>query len=193
MAATIIVIIKVSKPEAFCYDDVMNLIRTITEEDFGRTASPNNWDDLKERVAARAILSDSENRIALMHVSNLDYYKLPGGGVDEGESIEDALRRELEEEAGAKHVEIHDEIGVIHEMREQMKKKSIHHCYLVQLMGELEDAKQTDKEVEDGYQIVWAKNLDEAIQLVESGQPPDYGPCFERLRELTFLKYLKSS
>ena len=168
----------------------MKLIRTITEEDFGRTANPDTWGDFKDRLAARAIFFDSEGRIALMHVSNLNYYKLPGGGVDGDESVEEALRRELAEEAGAKRIEILDEIGEIDEMREQMQKKSVHYCYLVKLIGDLEESSQTDKEMTDGYQITWAKNLQEAIQLVESGQPPDYGPCFERLRELTFLKHL---
>lgn len=168
----------------------MKLIRTITEEDFGRTPNPDTWGDFKDRFGARAIIFDSKGRIALMQVSNLNYYKLPGGGVDAGESVEEALRRELMEEAGAEHIEILDEIGEIDEMREQMQKKSIHYCYLVKLTGALGESSRTDKEVNDGYQIVWAENLEQAMQLVKSGQPPDYGPCFERLRELTFLEYL---
>lgn len=167
------------------------LIRTITEKDFGRTANPNTWSGFKDRIAARAIIFDSKGRIALMHVSNLNYYKLPGGGVDEGESLDEALRRELAEEAGAKHIEILDKVGEIIEMREQTQKKSTHFCYLVKLIGELEESNQTNKEIDDGYQVVWAKNLEQAIELVESGQPPDYGPCFERLRELTFLERLR--
>lgn len=101
----------------------MKLIRTITEADFGRTPNPDIWGNFKDRLGARAIIFDSKGRIALMHVSNLNYYKLPGGGVDAGESIEDALRRELVEEAGAGHVEICGEIGEIDEMREQMQKR----------------------------------------------------------------------
>lgn len=169
----------------------MKLIRIITEQDFGRKVNPDVWNDFKERQAARAIIFDTEGRIALMHVSNLNYYKLPGGGVDEGESVEEALRRELAEEAGAQHIEILDEIGEVDEMREQMKMKSTHYCYLVKLIGDLEAPSQTKKEIADGYKIMWAKNLEQAIHLVESGQPPAYGPCFERLRELTFLEHLK--
>lgn len=171
----------------------MKLIRTITEHDFHRQTNPDTWPSFKERLGARAVMINENYEIALMHVSNWNYYKLPGGGIDEGESIEQALRRELHEEAGVDEIEILGEIGEIDEIREEMMKKSIHYCYLVKLIGTLSAPKQTDKEIEEGYQIIWAKNLDEAIRLVESGKPPAYGPYFERLRELTFLQYLKDS
>lgn len=171
----------------------MKLIRTITEHDFHRQTNPDTWPSFKERLGARAVMINENYEIALMHVSNWNYYKLPGGGIDEGESIEQALRRELHEEAGVDEIEILAEIGEIDEIREEMMKKSIHYCYLVKLIGALSAPKQTDKELEEGYQIIWAKNLDEAIRLVESGKPPAYGPHFERLRELTFLQYLKDS
>ena len=171
----------------------MKLIRTITEQDFDRQTNPDTWPSFNERLGARAVLINENSEIALMHVSNWNYYKLPGGGVDEGESLEQALRRELHEEAGADDIEIVAEIGEIDEIREEMMKKSIHYCYLVKLIGTLSEPDQTDKEIKDGYQIIWAKSLDDAIRLVDSGRPPAYGPYFERLRELTFLQHLKDS
>lgn len=171
----------------------MHLIRTITEEDFKRQVNPSSWSTFKNRVGARAVLISKNNEIALMHVSNRNYYKLPGGGVEQDESLEQALKRELHEEAGADSIEILAEIGEIDEIREKMQKKSIHCCYLVRLIGELQNTEQTDKEVDEGYQIIWAKDIDHAIELVESGNPPEYGQDFERLRELTFLQYLKDS
>lgn len=171
----------------------MQVIRTITEEDFGREPHPDDWSSYSERIGARAILLDKSNRIALMHVTNRNYYKLPGGGLDEGEHIEDTLRRELKEEAGAESITIVAEVGQINEYREGMKKKSMHKCFLVRLEGELGTSEQTDKELDHGYQIVWAKDINEAIELVESGKPQEYGQDFERLRELTFLNFVKSS
>jgi 8-oxo-dGTP pyrophosphatase MutT (NUDIX family) len=56
------------------------------------------------RQAARAVLLDPDDRILLVHWVNRDHdvdvWLTPGGGVDEGESPTEALRRELREEAG---------------------------------------------------------------------------------------------
>jgi 8-oxo-dGTP pyrophosphatase MutT (NUDIX family) len=56
------------------------------------------------RLAARAVVLDPEDRILLVHWVNedhdIDVWLTPGGGVDDGEDGEAALRRELREEAG---------------------------------------------------------------------------------------------
>ncbi|MFZ1250402.1 MAG: NUDIX domain-containing protein [Candidatus Microsaccharimonas sp.] len=171
----------------------MTTIATITEQNLGRTSHPKTWAGFTTRNAARAILLDNLNRIALMHVTNRGYYKLPGGGVDEGETVEQALVRELQEEAGATEIEIISEVGDIIEYREQWQKQSIHHCFIVRNTGNLTKSNQTEKEIDHGYEIIWADNVDIAISLVESGKPQEYGQDFERLRELTFLKYVKNN
>jgi double-stranded uracil-DNA glycosylase len=57
-----------------------------------------------ERQAVRAVVVDAEQRVLLVRfqhpVSGDSWWATPGGGVDEGESDEEALRRELREEAG---------------------------------------------------------------------------------------------
>jgi ADP-ribose pyrophosphatase YjhB (NUDIX family) len=57
------------------------------------------------RIGARVLLLDSADRVLLIHA--LDpadpghhWWELPGGGLDEGEALRDAARRELAEEAG---------------------------------------------------------------------------------------------
>ncbi len=51
------------------------------------------------REAVRAVIMDN-NKILLIYSEKNGDYKLPGGGVEEGETYEEALIREVEEEAG---------------------------------------------------------------------------------------------
>ena len=169
----------------------MKIIGTITEKDFGRQDTPEKWASYHVRPGARAVLLDKTSRIALMHVSNHCYYKLPGGGIDPGEDTITALKRELLEEAGASSIEIVSEIGQVNEYRDSWDIKAEHYCFIAQLTGEIVEPSRTEKEIEHGYETVWAKDIDEAISLVESGKPTEYGQDFEKLRELTFLKETK--
>ena len=169
----------------------MKIIRTITEKDFGRQYTPEKWPDYHIRPGARAILLDQKSRIALMHVSNHDYYKLPGGGVDSGEDTVAALNRELLEEVGASSVEVVSEIGQVNEYRDDWGMIGEHYGFIAKLTGEIIEPSRTDKEINHGYNTVWADNIDEAIARVESGKPIEYGQDFEKLRELTFLKEAK--
>lgn len=51
------------------------------------------------RPSVRGIII-KDGKIAMMHSLKYDYYKLPGGGIEEGEQLEDTLIREVREESG---------------------------------------------------------------------------------------------
>ena len=51
------------------------------------------------RPSVRGIIIKDE-KIAMMHSLKYDYYKLPGGGIEDGEQLEDTLIREVKEESG---------------------------------------------------------------------------------------------
>lgn len=64
--------------------------------------------ELRIRPATRAVILDPEDRILLMRFDFRDreVWATPGGGIDDGETDEDALRRELVEEAGLEGFEL---------------------------------------------------------------------------------------
>jgi TDG/mug DNA glycosylase family protein len=61
------------------------------------------WLEPVERVAARALVLDEKGRTLLVQFRDDDgqvWWATPGGGIDDGENVESALRRELAEELG---------------------------------------------------------------------------------------------
>lgn len=66
------------------------------------TIDKKNYDvngTVGKRPSVRGIII-KDGRLAMMHSLKYDYYKLPGGGIEEGESLEDTLVREVKEESG---------------------------------------------------------------------------------------------
>lgn len=51
------------------------------------------------RPSVRGIIL-RDGKIAMMHSLKYDYYKLPGGGMEKGETYEETLIREVKEESG---------------------------------------------------------------------------------------------
>lgn len=89
---------------------------------------------------------------------------LVGGGVEEGETDEDAVYRESLEEAGAK-VEIIKPLGEVIAYRDFIKKKYIVHGYLCKIIGNLIERTTIDP-AEKEQKVTWLK-INEAILKLE--------------------------
>ncbi len=66
------------------------------------TVDLKNYDPagtIGRRPSVRGIM-EKDGRIAMMHSLKYGYYKLPGGGIENGETLEETLIREVREESG---------------------------------------------------------------------------------------------
>lgn len=127
-------------------------------------------DELKTyslREAARAVVLDDDNNVALLHATATDYYKLPGGGLDDDVDKIVALKRECIEEIGC-DIEVLQEIGLVNEWRKIYQIHQVSFCYLAKIVGKKGTPDFTESEIAEGFEVRWL-SFDKALKaLIES-------------------------
>jgi len=127
-----------------------------------------NYHKFEVRLAARAVAVRHDGEIPLLHVGEGDYYKLGGGGIEQGENIETALRREMLEETGCS-IEILRDIGYVIEFRTEWKLIQISFAFLAKVVREVSEPKFTEKEIKEGFRLRWVKLEAAAAKLLNEG------------------------
>ena len=69
------------------------------------------------RIGVFALIFDGQ-QILLGHRRDIDWWNLPGGGMEQGETVDEALRREVREETGLE-VEVEQLVGVYSKPQKQ--------------------------------------------------------------------------
>jgi 8-oxo-dGTP pyrophosphatase MutT (NUDIX family) len=168
----------------------MELLLTIHQNEFEVTQTETNNSDYRTREAARAVLLSDSGQIFLMNVRLHGYLKLPGGGIDEGESVEEALARELMEEVGCK-AELVSEVGKIVEYRDYEKLKQTSYCFIAKQVDEQRESSLEESELLEGMIETKAGNIEEAIDLLANDKPDNLEGKFIQRRDLAFLEKAK--
>lgn len=142
------------------------------------------------RRAARAIVLSGED-ILLLYTQKYRDYSLPGGGIDDGESLEDGLIRELQEETGALDIQVLAPFGRYEEFRPWYREGAnvVHmesFCYVCRIdtaLGErgLGETRLEAHEIKNGMRPEWL-NIHQAIAHNEDIQRnhPHKGQSIER-------------
>ena len=162
----------------------MKLIKEIFNEDLGFVS--NKKDRLYNlRRAARVVLTNDQNEIALLNVSNEGYYKLPGGGIEKNETKEEAAIREVEEETGYK-IELNSEIGLIIEYSDDTSFMQLSFAYTGKITEKVQ-VSLSENEIEQGIKLEWFTYA-EAIRVLKEVRPDSYHGKFIVNRDLTFIE-----
>lgn len=150
---------------------------------------------IEKRIAARGIII-KDKQILLMYTNRYNDYSLPGGGVDAGESIAEGLIRELEEETGARNIQVREGMGIYEEYRPARTPgfDILHmtsHIYKITCDEVFDLPKFESYEVKNGMKTVWI-DINEAIdhnKRVIERLEPSMGLSIKR--ELFLLESIK--
>lgn len=146
----------------------------------------------EDRPTGKAVIFDAEGLVGLVGNEVNDFYLLPGGGIDPGESIEVGIIRECLEEAGC-NVRLVNNLGITEDYRTRDGKHCINYCYTAEVIGEKGILDLTEEEAKNGLHVRWM-SLEEAIsvlerqvELLKQGEIGFYNTGFNILRDHIFL------
>lgn len=166
----------------------MKLLKVIARKQGVNSAGRTTY-----REAVRGVVIKGRTLLMIYSSKNGDY-KFPGGGINPGETHEDALVREIREECGATVLSINDELGKTIELDIPNEKdydvfKMVSYYYICDVAPSFGQQSLDQYEKDLGFTPLWV-DIDKAIKtnqmLIDSNNCPRWTP-----RETFVLKYIK--
>ncbi len=115
------------------------------------------------RPSARAIIIN-DGKIAMIYSKKYNYYKFPGGGIENGERLEEALMREVLEETGLCVIKSSiREYGQIRRIQKGSKEEIFvqdNFYFLCNVEKEMEVQDLDDYEADEGFTLEYLKPQD---------------------------------
>lgn len=170
----------------------MNIIAEITDEMFG--IEPKPFNNPKIRYGARGIVKREDGLIAVFYKKAKNEYKLPGGGIDEGETPEQAFEREVLEEVGCEVKDI-TLLGITKELKSNENFQQISYVFSSVVTKDTGNVQMTQKEIDEGGSLFWLAPNDAlekitncAAELKASDYDSVYRTKFMNYRDKEILK-----
>ena len=148
-----------------------------------------------DRTVVRAVVVDADGYLYFNRLEREDIFchgiviETAGGGVEQGEDPEDALRRELKEELGAE-VEILAKIGTVSDYYNLIHRHNMNHFYLCRATA-FGDTQMTEAEVHTFHLSTLKLTYDEALAEYERCRATALGRLIAA-RELPILHHAKT-
>lgn len=171
-------------------NDKQDIIAHFDQHELG-LHEPTDGDITFNRVAARAVLVNDDGQIAIMNFSATGLYKLPGGGVDEGEEIESALNREIREETGYQITNVQP-LGRTEEDRYFCNMHQTSWCFTAAVTNFV-GTDLTPEESAAGMNLQWVDSYEDAIAKIKNasmvdGEGSQTGLEMMKMREVAILE-----
>lgn len=169
------------------YFEKINLIDVIEDEDIGETSIP--VEKYRQRYGARGIVLRDDGKIAVFNKSAKNEYKLPGGGIDEGEKTTEAFKREVFEETGCE-VEIIDFLGTIEENKTRDSFKQMSYVYVGKVIKDTKELHVTKQEAKEGAKLFWEEPQNALKLITDSFDKIVASPCEEDGASVYHTKFI---
>lgn len=138
------------------------------------------------RRTARAVVLREDGLYAVMHSAKFRLYSLPGGGVEDGEDVLAALRREILEETGCACERIR-ELGMVRENRASQDYTQESYYFVVWAAGCGGAPSLTPAEKASGTVVQW-RSFDEMLALIRDARHDTTQKKYLQARDLAVLK-----
>lgn len=169
-----------------------SVLLTLHDEDIFTTLLPEPEDPWEKRLTGKVVLFNDDGEIALIGNKLNTLFLLPGGVVNEDESILEGVVRECKAETGC-GMRVTKELGATEEFRRRDAGHYTSHGYAA-LVTSYGLPALVDKEFDIGAYARWF-SIEEAIKIftlqeekVRRGDVKFYNTCFNIIRDSLFIQ-----
>jgi len=174
------------------YDTKNDILLIVRDKDIFPNAIEAANTVWKKRITGKAVIFDEEGKIALIGNKVNDFFQLPGGGIEDGENLQDGLLRECKEETGCE-IKIISQLGITEDYRLRDARHGINFGYSAKVVSRGTPS-LTASETDVGAYVTWLP-LSEVLDLfalqekkIKAGEIPFYNTCFNIIRDFFFLR-----